>query len=116
MTRKDTLPLAPPSSNNIVHSFQCPLHTSSSSLSLPLYYDYRYSVNAYDSKGLTPLHISCINGNKRCVKLCLRNAASINDKSLLEGLTPLDYASKYSHHELSDYLKTKGAVPSSRLR
>ncbi len=61
-----------------------------------------------DCHGNSILSIACQNGNKRLVKLALRNGANIN-LSNFRGNSPLHFCYKYGHLELGEYLITKGA-------
>jgi hypothetical protein len=61
-----------------------------------------------DDVGNTLLMVSCQNGNKRMVKLCLRKGSDMN-KQNTNGHTCLHYAFGYGFHELGAYLISKGA-------
>ena len=61
-----------------------------------------------DNHGNSILSIASQNGNKRLVKLALRNGADINSSNF-RGNTPLHFCYKYGHLELGEYLITKGA-------
>ena len=61
-----------------------------------------------DDVGNTLLMVSCQNGNKRMVKLCLRKGSDLN-KQNTNGHTSLHYAFGYGFDDLGAYLISKGA-------
>jgi hypothetical protein len=68
-----------------------------------------------DEFGNTMLAIACQNGNRRLVKLLLRNGADINVRNH-RGNTPLHFVCRYfgSDSPLAAYLLAKGADPGVR--
>lgn len=75
--------------------------------------DWSLPIDYQDDCGNTLLHVVAQNGNKRCVKLCLRRGADINVQNL-NGQTPLHFAFGYGYQEVGDYLLKKGADDSIR--
>ncbi len=71
-------------------------------------YDNSFPIDFADDVGNTLLMVSCQNGNKRMVKLCLRKGSDIN-KQNTNGNTSLHYAFGYGFSELGAYLISKGA-------
>ena len=67
-----------------------------------------FPIDYTDDVGNTLLMVSCQNGNKRMVKLCLRKGSDIN-KQNTNGHTCLHYAFGYGFDELGAYLISKGA-------
>ena len=65
-------------------------------------------VDTRDEHGNTPLHMSCQNGNKKMLKLCLRWGADFNAQNH-QGQTPLHYCFAYKYDDLGAYLISKGA-------
>jgi hypothetical protein len=65
-------------------------------------------VDFQDIRGSTLLHISCQNGNKRLVKLCLRRGAGM-DLQNHQGQTALHFAFAFGFSDLGEYLISKGA-------
>lgn len=61
-----------------------------------------------DENGNTALHISCQNGSKRMVKVCLRWGANINSTNK-QGQTPLHFCFAYNYDKVAAYLISKGA-------
>jgi ankyrin repeat protein len=72
-------------------------------------------VNIGDKKGLTPLHISVLNGGDQLVVLLLKNKANVNAKTR-GGTTPLNLAIEAGNDGLADYLRKNGAKEGSLLR
>lgn len=67
-----------------------------------------FPIDTTDDVGNTLLMVSCQNGNKRMVKLCLRKGSDIN-KQNTNGHTSLHYAFGYGFGDLGAYLISKGA-------
>lgn len=67
-----------------------------------------FPIDATDDVGNTLLMVSCQNGNKRMVKLCLRKGSDVN-KQNTNGHTSLHYAFGYGFADLGAYLISKGA-------
>lgn len=64
-------------------------------------------IDQTDDVGNTLLMVSCQNGNKRIVKLCLRKGSDLN-KQNTNGHTSLHYAFGYGFDDLGAYLISKG--------
>ncbi|CAE7705129.1 HOS4 [Symbiodinium microadriaticum] len=66
------------------------------------------SIDTSDQFGNTLLILAAQQGSRRMCKYLLRRGANINIQSLA-GHTALRYCYAYSHFELADYLKSRGA-------
>ena len=65
------------------------------------------NINETDDKGLTGLHLACLNGNFGIVILLVVNNANLELKAI-GILTPLSVACWKGHFEIAKYLITKG--------
>ncbi|ETW07966.1 hypothetical protein H310_02352 [Aphanomyces invadans] len=68
--------------------------------------------NSFDEDGNSLLHLACLAGSKRLIKLCLRYGMDINAVNMTGALTPLHtiIATTYSQRaELVDYMIDHGA-------
>ncbi|GFH54691.1 hypothetical protein CTEN210_11167 [Chaetoceros tenuissimus] len=70
--------------------------------------DWRLPIDFTDDVGNTLLMICCQNGNKRCVKSCLRQGCDVNTQNR-KGQTALHFCFGYGFESLGNYLISKGA-------
>ena len=65
-------------------------------------------VGVVDRQGNSPLHVACMGGSKRMVKVLLRWGCDVNGQNY-QGNTPLHFCFAYHFDPLAAYLITKGA-------
>ena len=79
-------------------------------------------VNAYGSRGFTPLHRAAIHGYKEIAELLIAKDADVNAKSEGgwgkgdDGWTPLNYAIKYNYSKTADLLRKHGGKTGEELK
>ena len=88
---------------------KCIRHGKSSEFDLLLNEaDWQLPLDFTDDVGNTLLMICCQNGNKRCVKSCLRQGCDVNTQNR-KGQTALHFCFGYGFESLGNYLISKGA-------
>jgi ankyrin repeat protein len=70
--------------------------------------DWSLPIDYQNETGNTLLHISCQNGSKRLIKLCIQRGADLNLANL-NGQTALHFCFGYGYAEVGNYLVSKGA-------
>lgn len=66
-------------------------------------------MNIHNNKGLTPLHMACLNGHLKTAELLLKNNAKINAIDVL-GETPLFKSVRGGHKILTKFLISQHSV------
>lgn len=62
-----------------------------------------------DTSGRTALHLACLHGHTEVVQYLLKQSVDIDEADML-GLTPVDYAQKGGHSEITKLLVAAGAT------
>jgi ankyrin repeat protein len=67
-----------------------------------------FSIDERDEYGNALIHVGAQNGNKKIIKMLLRNGAFINAQNS-NGQTPLHFCFAFGYKDLGEYLISKGA-------
>ncbi len=86
--------------------------TNNNELLTELILEYLDDLDFVNQAGHSIIHRASALGNREMVNALIEKGVDLNKRSG-KGKTPLDYAAKYGHKDVADYLKGKGAAVSA---